>query len=1206
MLAHIVTVPHEAISLKNEAGKTLVLSLERYRKDGTLGTYSHGHGKRTIHMPDRSNSFAHEWAHALDHWLAQYLFVADGTKVRGLLSRKVKRNGIDPTVSRADRVAEAFVGVIQSLYGDRAKLAALQIDLQLKAAEVDANGKPTPAAKAAQKSLDDIASGKKLPPNIVNRYFEQSSDFDQMVDGKGYFVDPAEMFARAFEAWVAGRASLLSGDLPTNFLTMPNFAYTGSSDAQAQMTYPKEADMDQIAASFEEMAQAMREAAVFGTKGFAKAPEDMNVYDVRHWSKWKPKRGLTKEEDLQWEASARGQMAENEAKAAILRNLQKKSGDTTGEYLTSVYATFFSPSSNYARTLIRREPKVAQPYLTRIADKFFEEPASGRVIKEVWEEAATRVSRQFSTRLGNIMDATKMRANPGVLQNLTEKQRVANQAKFAGKSRMLTELLSYDVNQKDYPQEAISGAANLRRLLNDIYTYAQSAGLKVGYASGYLPRIVDTAVATQDGGISFRTQAAKAYKIKFERDVRAAEVEEQITDLKAMIPRLSRVKSLDAKENIVVMSALTGKERDILTQWRDAVKAKGRLEKALDAAIKEGDQGKIDAAQAKLEEFMENEFTEIHENALDAVERAYSDQSALDWYVRVEIGGSHDFESGTPSSRFSNNRTMPPETDEIMAEFFMGDDIEARISAYITAVVRRAEYVRRVGEGGKLIDDLMVSAAKAAVEAKQEMRPEDIAELRQHIDLVVGGIVSPYSNARTTTAMQSIYTKVTMFLLPMATLASFRESLTLGLKTGKARDGLLAMAKMFGQIARTGDAQERSDLARAIGIVTRNEYETLASSRFGGDLLPSERQRRQLTNYFRLIGLTPLTNVQRTSMVDMADMVLRRWINQALNGNKEARARLADHGIDATDIPSLNDWRNQIPGRRPQIEDMFNASGAFANPASEMWGVAINRFVSHTIQESRRYNRPIAALNPSLRPIYGITGFLFAFHQNVVEPFIKKDSPGWDARGGESAARFAGRRTLNLLKNVAKGALPLTVFSAGVVMEVLFRAALRNEEWLDQLDDDDEEKREEAWDRFKQQLLTRSGLMGKWDMPFNWWTGAKYQRDLAANLAGAHLGTIFGVGDRFVKLAYLNSANNNTAEWNALSAIGNLVIETSTAATLSLLPQSPVMSVFGTAGIIGTSQMNPGDLLADLILGPKGTNYKDIGLTEPPWFEVGD
>jgi hypothetical protein len=38
-----------------------------------------------------------------------------------------------------------------------------------------------------------------------------------------------------------------------------------------------------------------------------------------------------------------------------------------------------------------------------------------------------------------------------------------------------------------------------------------------------------------------------------------------------------------------------------------------------------------------------------------------------------------------------------------------------------------------------------------------------------------------------------------------------------------------------------------------------------------------------------------------------------------------------------------------------------------------------------------------------------------------VEPFIKKDSPGWDAQGGESAARFAGRRTLNLLKNVSNG-----------------------------------------------------------------------------------------------------------------------------------------------------------------------------------------
>jgi hypothetical protein len=536
----------------------------------------------------------------------------------------------------------------------------------------------------------------------------------------------------------------------------------------------------------------------------------------------------------------------------------------------------------------------------------------------------------------------------------------------------------------------------------------------------------------------------------------------------------------------------------------------------------------------------------------------------------------------------------------------MGDDIEARIAAYITAVVRRAEYVRRVGEGGKLIDELVTSAAKAAMAAGKGMKPEDIAEIRQNLDLLVGGIVSPYTTARTSQVNQTIVSKMTMYLLSMATLSSVREPTTISLITGKARDGLLAMAKTFGQVARTGSAQERSDLARAIGIVTRNEYETLVSSRFGGDLLPSEKNRRQLTNYFRLIGLTPLTNAQRSATLDIADMYLRRKLQEALDGSKEARARLADHGIDATDIPSLNDWRNQIPGRRPQIEDMFNASGAFANPAAEMWGVAINRFIAHTIQEVRRYNRPIAALNPSLASIYGITGFTFAFHQNVVEYLVKKDSPAWDAQGGESGARFASRRVLNLMKNLAMAFLPLTVFSAALVMEVLFRAALRNDEWLDQLDDEDEEKREAAWDMLQKQLASRSGLLGKWDLPYNWWSGAKYQRDLAANLVGPFYGTIYSVGDRAAKLAYLNSQNNNTAEWNFLSALGNLVIETSAAVTLSSLPQSTAFSALGTVGIIGTSQMNPGDLLADLILGPKGTNYKDIGLTEPPWFEVGD
>ena len=62
MMAHAWGLPNEAMSLN----KSVALSLEKPNTD-YLGKYDLS--TLTIHMPTGSNSFAHEWAHALDHYL---------------------------------------------------------------------------------------------------------------------------------------------------------------------------------------------------------------------------------------------------------------------------------------------------------------------------------------------------------------------------------------------------------------------------------------------------------------------------------------------------------------------------------------------------------------------------------------------------------------------------------------------------------------------------------------------------------------------------------------------------------------------------------------------------------------------------------------------------------------------------------------------------------------------------------------------------------------------------------------------------------------------------------------------------------------------------------------------------------------------------------------------------------------------------------
>ena len=288
MLAHILGVPHEALGLKDADGKPVILSLDS-QLPGALGMFSLDEsGTRTISLPGRSNSFAHEWGHALDQWLSRFLIDSEETSF--MLSRDVMADGVDPKATRSEAIAQAFVGVMQALFGDKAKLAAMKLDLQQQSEIKTKAGKESAKARRAKAMLKDIDAGKKLPKAVWSKYFQTSLEYDKMMRSR-YFQDPAEMLARAMETYAGVRASQIS-DLPTSFLSKPNWAYTGSEDTRASMTFPRGADADNIFTAFDRLGDALRDEAVFGSKGRANKPEDVDVFDMRKWDKWKPKGSL--------------------------------------------------------------------------------------------------------------------------------------------------------------------------------------------------------------------------------------------------------------------------------------------------------------------------------------------------------------------------------------------------------------------------------------------------------------------------------------------------------------------------------------------------------------------------------------------------------------------------------------------------------------------------------------------------------------------------------------------------------------------------------------------------------------------------------------------------------------------------------------------------------------------------------------------------
>ncbi|WP_422128631.1 LPD1 domain-containing protein [Vibrio hannami] len=61
--------------------------------------------------------------------------------------------------------------------------------------------------------LSSRASSRRR--NTGRKYFKSSKAYDEMVSAGGYYTNPAEMFARAFEAYVGTKGCLDLGRAPS-------------------------------------------------------------------------------------------------------------------------------------------------------------------------------------------------------------------------------------------------------------------------------------------------------------------------------------------------------------------------------------------------------------------------------------------------------------------------------------------------------------------------------------------------------------------------------------------------------------------------------------------------------------------------------------------------------------------------------------------------------------------------------------------------------------------------------------------------------------------------------------------------------------------------------------------------------------------------------------------------------------------------------
>jgi hypothetical protein len=1196
MLAAVMRMPTQAVGLPIN-GKGLTISLVSTRKlRGALGMFSWGGDTRVITMPGRSNSFAHEWGHAFDHFLNK---ISDTRFMTGMLSRRMDETGVNPSLPNSPRkkVTEAFASLMWAMFADGTQINALTISLQVDAAEVGADGKPTDKARRAVEVINSMREGRRPPAFMLSQYFQNAQAYDEMF-GSNYFQDPAEMFARAFESWI-GRTVGAMTDLPQSFLSKGNWAYDSNSDQRLEMTFPKGTDAQQFEIAMSKLIDIMGRIGIF-TGPMADAPLATAISDNNDLVKMTNQSGLIGQEKLAmlryW---------------SNLKNLdpgaiRKAKADENA--FGVIYNTMIA-SQAHMMTLIteRQRTPAAREAFRQITSRVAKmRPGSGEYVGNLYQE---NVEMAAKTRIQKMQGAILKHFKGGTVTN-------------EDKARVRAILIGNPSKSDTAAQTGL--AAELRSLLTEVWYDLKDSGIDLSYQDGYLPRIYDAVMVDRDRA-GFRAGAAKVYGLMFDKEVRQnPDPETQNDDIKSIINGLRNATKAMPDGSRAPDPRLSDTDETLIENWR---KERGAYRAAVKSLEKyQAETTKPDAAtvQAMLDKIdrKQKAAEKLLGEVIDMLGDRWSGYSAEVWESSLGVARLDDVGSVSPQANFLKGRVLPPEADVILADYMVdNDDPIALLSAYFFSAARRAEYAKAFGDDNSKLNNMLRAARDAGATAQEETL------MALGVQGAAGRIPSKTPGWARFSSVISIYGAIQ--LMGLSAFTSLAEPLVTGLRTGRARDALSAVVEQVMLIPRAQRRQRLNELAKSIGMIAPYTMETVMENRMAADAMDMPRLGQLALNRFFIInGLTPLTNWQRVANIPIANGHILRALRDDVRGERTINSRLRDGvaggkgrfsdgelnelGIAKEDRADLLAWLEGLPDNLPRTDDLFRPDGG-NHVAAEIWMRAVNRLVSETIQNPLKTDRPLAANNPDLAMMYSLQSFIMAYTRNVIfrnlGRGISAEERGWITEtNGKKKLRVPVKAGGKAAANAMLAVLPFGALMTGHVLTTILREALLNSE---KAEDEWEEDPQILIDRILKRAFSQTGVLGRLDILNQMLTGIRYDTDLTTITSGAYLGATLRRGQTILE-AFVgqNSPNTNTAEFNAAQAAYQLTVQPAIAVGLALLtPGGRVSDTAAAFGIISASSYDSSRRFAEMMVGPKdsieGETYRSRGV-DPPWWELGE
>jgi hypothetical protein len=1146
-MAAALDLPTKAIGLNGTLALGLTSKgkyLGAYYPLGTDGKSSDGLVMEgaTVVMPGRSNSFAHEWGHALDFYIVN-AFEGSVDNLSGMV-----RKGESLSDTMPENVRDSFRLLMNSLFFDNAEMSAKIMDLERRIEAATQKGTDPTKLKA---DLERLRSGASQSRQGRSEFARSSGEFARAVGSDpSYWLKPTEMLARSFEAYVAHKVEAIGGT--TEFIAKGDDAYMSDADARLAKTFPKDSDRYNIFRSYDLLFDAIREQSLLNIAGDAVAnmPANQRITNPLVYYQAQIDSSTSKRVAEAWQA-------ERQAFEKHYREIKRiedrpKDPRTRAQRIMDAPAAVILTNRGVLMTMeerYRRNGNVqAADAIRNITKRLATDPGSGKETIQggTYAEVVYLETMRRMNRLANIVKSNG-------IENYTD-------AQLAELTDVLTSI--GDEGAQASPQ-ILKAANELRNLMDSTYYYNMNNGMEIGYVAdvGYLPRMLDDPIV-MEAGQQFINDAAQVYDIVFERDT-----------MRASDEGVDIGEAINALDTRIKEARLSSKDDPNLQAYAEAVKELKKLRRALDQATALDDGDAVDAAQAALNEFIDENMS-VFDDAFDYVKGQWAMSAAADWQSRILYGSAENFSSHSPQGSFTKRRVLPKEADKILAKYYVQNPVE-RISRYINQSVRKSEYTRLFGNGQ--LNDQM----KALVEAK--VLPEDQRMIRSIVEQTTGT-----DDTRTPDRFKRLVSNVhsvgNMTLLGRVVLTSLVEQMTVALQTGRMRDAFLSTALTIREAFNTKNVREQRAIADLLGIVGGDMTQEIISNRLGGTMGESSIMQKISSTFFRRVGLTGLTNAQRRVAMQLTGRyVMELAADVDATGTSEqkrrfAMAELRDAGMTDAEAQAFVEWTREFRDRLPGIYDLTDPGSGELTRMGNLYSLMVGRLVNQSIQNPTAIDRPWAANTVVGRMGYGLLSFSMGFMRNVLIKNAKKVQREYEAQGAAGAAKVA---TLQV-------AAPLSALYMGHLLVTVAREALLNP---DKWDEQEEKGNLVPW--LLGLAFSRAGFTGLADPLYNAITGVKYQRDLANILAGSSGGFYLQALERLVRFFFVNSPNTNSAERSAVRGAYDLMALPLSAAAVGYLPGGPMLGYGMGLSYAYLSSPRAKEKVQDIVAGEKqGTKAK--------------